>query len=317
MIASRATRAAAAHFVSSVFLVASVGGAVAADQQNPPRSAGDAAAQLLSIVGFAGLPDVTASRLNTGGTAALDDQRIDVIRLANDISLGSGENGGPRLYLEGNLGFARSTIDLRLGDTVQNDVTFDGLGAFGSIGPDFPVVEWLRFRPTFVLGLGYVDDDFGLPGEFSNDPTPGIDLRQFSGAIGAAASLDYERPFGGDFLDLRLKATYVHLGTLSTADARFAGSTNNVTVNANAVYKYDTGFRPLGQRLLLTGLLGANSFLGDQERALGFSWFGEFGGGLELDLAAMDAAVKRARVRVTGIAGDNVTGISFGVGIGF
>ena len=130
-------------------------------------------------------------------------------------------------------------------------------------------------------------------------------------------SLDHERPLGDDLVDLRLKFAQTFAQTVWSADPRFTGDTVNSTINANAVYKHDTGVEIRGFPLLVTGLAGFNAFLGDQQDGLGFAWFAEYGGGLELDLGAAESAVKRARMRVTGIAGDGVTGISVGIGIGF
>ena len=287
----------------------------AAQPVRPGDGAGsDAGAQLLSIVGLTITPDITASRLRPNGAGVLDGQRIDTLRLANDVSIATAD--GP-LYLEGNLGFARAEIDLRLGDGVVEANSFDAVGAFGAAGPDLEVGRFTRIRPLLILGLGYVDDDFGLPEPVAGDDEETLDLRQWSVAYGVGVSLDHERPIGDDSLDLRFKASQVFFETLWSADPRLTSNTVNQTLNASATYKYDTGLRLAARPLLLTGLLGANAFLGDQQDALGFAWFGEYGAGLELDLSGGEGAVQRARVRVTGIAGDGVTGISFGAGIGF
>lgn len=286
---------------------AQTGGSVT---EGPP----EAGAQLLSIVGLAALPDITASRLEPNGADDLRGQRIDTLRLANDATF---ELAGQPVYVEGNLGFARARIDLKLGDDVARADNFDAVGAFGAVGPDLALARFTRLRPLVILGAGYVDDDFGLPDPIDADDVEGVDLRQWSLAYGVGLSLDYERPLGTDRVDLRLKFSQVWYDTVWAADRRFAIETSNRTVNASAVYKYDTGLRVGAYPLFVTGLLGANAFLGDQRDALGFSWFGEYGGGLELDLAPAEVWAQRARVRVTGIAGDDVTGISLGVGVGF
>lgn len=282
-----------------------------------PRADGagsDAGAQLLSIVGLTITPDITASRLQPSGTGVLDGQRIDTLRLANDVSIATAE--GP-LYLEGNLGFARAKVDLRLGDGVVEANSFDAVGAFGAAGPEFALGRFTRLRPLVILGLGYVDDDFGLPEPIAGEGEETLDLRQWSAALGFGLSLEHARPVGDDSLELRLKASQVFFDTLWAADPRLTTDTANQTLNANATYKHDTGLRLAAHPLLVTGLLGGNAFLGDQRDALGFAWFAEYGAGLELDLSGAEGAVQRARVRVTGIAGDSVTGISFGAGIGF
>lgn len=284
--------------------------ALAQVAEGPP----EAGAQLLSIVGLAALPDITASRLEPNGEHDLRGQRIDTLRLANDTTFAL---AGRPFYGEGNLGFARARIDLRLGDDVARADNFDAVGAFGAIGPDLEVARFIRLRPLVIIGAGYVDDDFGLPDPIDADEVEGVDLRQWSLAYGVGLGVDYERPLGTDLVDLRLKFSQVWYDTVWAADDRFAIETSNRTINASAVYKYDTGLRVGAYPLFVTGLLGANAFLGDQRDALGFSWFGEYGGGLELDLAPAEVWAQRARVRVTGIAGDDVTGISVGVGLGF
>ncbi len=293
--------------------------ALATDGVAQPASPGDgsgseAGAQLLSIVGLTITPDITASRLQPSGSGGLDGQRIDTLRLANDISIATAD--GP-LYLEGNLGFARAKVDLRLGDGVVEANSFDAVGAFGAVGPDFAFGPFTRIRPLLILGVGYVDDDFGLPEPIAGASEETLDLRQWSAAYGFGLSLDHDRPIGDNSLALRFQASQVFFQTLWSADPRLTSDTVNQTLNASATYKHDTGLRLAEQPLLLTGLLGANAFLGDQQDALGFAWFAEYGAGLELDLSGGEGAVQRARVRVTGIAGDGVTGISFGAGIGF
>jgi hypothetical protein len=275
---------------------------------------GDAGAQLLSIVGLTITPDITASRLVPNGPDNRDDERIDTLRLANDVTIATAE--GP-LYLEGNLGFARARVDLRFGDRVFEANNFDAVGAFGAVGPEFALGRFTRLRPLVIFGMGYVDDDFGLPDIIAGEPEETLDLRQWSAAYGFGLGMAYERPLGDDVLDVRLKVSQVFFETLWSADPRLTSVTSNRTINASGVYKYDTGLRLARHPLLLTGLLGANAFLGDQQDALGFAWFAEYGAGVELDLSGGGGAVQRARVRVTGIAGDGVTGISFGAGIGF
>lgn len=298
-------------------LVVLAAGAAAQTNGDVEAPASEAGAQLLSIVGLALTPDITASRLEIDDDSRLRGQRIDTLRLANDVSLETRD--GP-LYLEGNLGFARAKLDLRLGDAVAEADRFDAVGAFGAIGPDLAIARFTRIRPLVIFGMGYVDDDFGLPEPVAEDDgaaSDALDLRQWSAAAGFGLSLDYERPLGPDTIDLRVKLSQLFFETIWAGDDRLTGSTVNQTLNGSAVYKYDTGLRLAGHPLLLTGLVGANAFLGDQQDALGFSWFAEYGGGLELDLTAGDGAVQRARIRVTGIAGDGVTGISVGAGVGF
>ncbi len=298
----------------AVFTLAPVA-AVAQEQSSPDVGgrATDAAAQLLSIIGLVATPDITASRIDVEGDGALSSQRIDSLRLANDTTL---DLDWGRLYLEGNLGFARADIDLRLPDRIVGDVNVDAIGAFGGAGPEFEVARFTRVRPLAIVGVGYVDDSLDVFDIDDTEPTD-LALRQWAAAYGFGVGVQYERPFGGDLLDLRLKASQVWLQTVRSEDDRFTGNTSNQTINASAVYKYDTGIRFSENRLLLTGLLGGNAFLGDQQDALGFSWFAEYGGGLELDISPSGYWVQRARFRVTGIAGDGVTGISVGVGIGF
>jgi hypothetical protein len=302
----------AAVGVACLALVAADASAQTRPRRDQPGS--DAGAQLLSIVGLAITPDITASRLVPNDTGVRADQRIDILRLANDITIATDD--GP-LYLEGNLGFARATVDLRFGDNVVEPNTFDAVGAFGAIGPDLRFGRFTRLRPLLIIGMGYVDDDFGLPEPIAGDSDETLDLRQWSAAYGFGLSIDYERPLGDDLIDLRLKASQVFFDTLWSADPRLTSDTVNQTINASATYKHDTGLRLARHPLLVTGLLGGNAFLGDQQDALGFAWFAEYGAGLELDLSAADTAVQRARIRVTGIAGDGVKGISFGAGIGF
>jgi hypothetical protein len=305
-------RRAAVVVVAACAFVATDVAAQTTPRRDPPGS--EAGAQLLSIVGLAITPDITASRLEIDDDSQLAGQRIDTLRLANDVSLATRD--GP-IYLEGNVGFARAELDLRLGDAVAETNNFDAIGAFGAVGPDFRLGRFTRLRPLLILGVGYVDDAFGLPEPIAGDSEESLDLRQWSVAAGLGLSVDHERPLGDDVIDLRLKLSHVAFDTLWAADRRLATETVNQTVNASAAYKHDTGLRLGAHPLLLTGLLGANAFLGDQQAALGFSWFAEYGAGLEVDLSGGEGAVQRARVRVTGIAGARVTGISFGAGIGF
>ncbi len=298
--------------VAALALVAADAAAQTTPRRDPPAS--EAGAQLLSIVGLAITPDITASRLEIDDDGQLAGQRVDTLRLANDISIATRD--GP-LYLEGNLGFARAKVDLRLGDAVAEANSFDAVGAFGAVGPDLEVGRFTRLRPLLIVGVGYVDDEFGLPEPIAGDGDESLDLRQWSAAVGWGVSVDHQRPLDDDVIDLRLKLSHVVFDTLWAADQRLATETVNQTVNARAAYKHDTGLRLGSHPLLLTGLLGANAFLGDQQEALGFSWFAEYGAGFEVDLSRGEGAVQRARLRVTGIAGASVTGISFGAGIGF
>ena len=95
------------------------------------------------------------------------------------------------------------------------------------------------------------------------------------------------------------------------------------TLGLWARYRWPTGWEAFGRpvRWVLDGSF--TSYLGDQERVLGFGWAAKLGGGIEIDVGrhefgAMGLSVSRIRLVARYFIGDNnVTGTSVGIGISF
>jgi hypothetical protein len=281
--------------------------------------------QLLGLSGFAALPGISAA---TFDTRAADGSDADIVRLILPLAR---QLGGPRLlgglpYLEGTLGYSRTTqsglIDPGGALETRIDASMTTLSALAGAGLGFELLPGTVLRPIALLGYAHLDDDTDFSGRGTEALEPVLDdiLANFTAdelLYGAALEVVRERPLGA--LNLSLNARYNHLWgtTLRASDEALDGSSDFGVLTAAATLDGPLPATTFGRELRWLAFATNSSFPGLSGDALGFDYFFELGGGLEIVDRAAAPGVEGLSLRASYILGDNVTGFSLGAHVEF
>lgn len=229
-------------------------------------------------------------------------------------------------YVEIGLTYARSTQDgqpaLVFPDT---DINFDltTFAAQTGLGVSFPLSKTLTFRPIFLLGYSYVEEDADVEGEFVDE------LREVAGGIlfdfeaesllfGPAAEFEYRAAIDDDFdVESTLRYDHVFDYVLDASDEVLEGTNDFGIWTANVKGTKATGIELYSRELSLIGTFGGSYFPGDLGDKLLADYYLEGGGGVEI---AADGIIKGLQgVELSGlyIWGPDVTGYKFGLSVNF
>jgi hypothetical protein len=282
------------------------------------------ASAALAILGYATIPDGTASDLSISrgedSTGLLIGQ------------LGAGFTVDPSfpLYLEGFIGYSRydPTFVLSQGErSARFPVRWNSLSATIGVGWSFPVTDRLQLRPILNASLGYLASDAAIAGNLFQYLT-GIDIdvldrgQMLAGALGGAMVLAWYDYRPDSELDIELRYTQMRHQSLPSTTRGLTYTADNGTLGLWSRYRWPTGREAFGRplRYVVEGM--HSQFLLDQRGVLGFNSLTKLGGGFEADVGRQEfgaAGLYLQRVRLMGriVFGENVTGWSVGVGMSF
>ena len=277
--------------------------------------------QLVGLSGFAALPGISAATFKVDPG---DGPDTDIDRLILPLSP---QFRGPRLlggapYVEATLGYSRVEQSARIGDGSPGETRLDQslttLSALGGLGLGFEPVKGITLRPLGLLGYAHTDDDADLDGPGASAHEPVLDgiLLNFTAdelLYGGAIEIEHERTVGG--LELTISARYNHLWgtTLDASDEALEGDTDFGIFTAATSLPISA----LGRELRWIAFVTHSRFPGLSGDALGFDYFFELGGGLELVDRGIVTGIEGVSLRASYILGDNVTGFSVGAQLEF
>lgn len=185
-------------------------------------------------------------------------------------------------------------------------------------GAEIPLNKRWTLVPTFDAGIARFRNKTKFFGDINNNILqPAFDeyaitnWKSQAGIFSAALAVDYQRKIGEYTLDSRLLyaissvKTFRESGQLRAFDEQVDSAAARINIK-----------RPLGISLLelpLSGVLhlGANSFVGGDKNALGFSEYGEVGASLIVDMHKKKWLIDNFSIGVKGIYGQDVRGWSF------
>jgi hypothetical protein len=278
--------------------------------------------QLQSLSGFAALPGISAARFDVA-----DD--TDIVRLVLPLSH---QFAGPRLlgvapYLEATFGYSRVEQTVRVDGSgpsptrIDRDLTsLSGLAGFGA---GFELLPRTTLRPIALLGYAHLDDDADFAGpdaETIELVADGIFLNVSAQELlyGGALEIVHGHDLGRG-LNLETNARYNHLwgATLASSDDALDGDSNFGVFTAAATVDGPLPATLLGRDLRWLAFVTHSRFPGDSSDALGFDYFFELGGGLEIVDRDVIAGIEGVSLRASYITGDGVTGFSLGAQLEF
>jgi hypothetical protein len=278
--------------------------------------------QLQGLSGFAALPGISAARFDVA-----DDS--DIVRLILPLSHQFAEPRllGGALYLEATFGYSKVEQSVRVDadgpSSTRIDRDLTSLSALTGFGLGFELFPRTILRPIALLGYAHLEDDadFDGPGaEAIELIADGIFLNVSAQELlyGAALELAHGHDLGLG-LNLETNARYNHLwgATLDASDDALAGDSDFGVFTAAATLDGPMPATAFGRELRWLAFVTHSRFPGSSGDAVGFDYFFELGGGLEIVDRGVVAGIEGVSLCASYITGDGVTGLSLGAQLEF
>lgn len=184
-------------------------------------------------------------------------------------------------------------------------------------GVKIPLNERWSFSPTLDIGVAHLRNKTKFYGDINSqilkpafDDLSITNWKSQAGIVSSALALDYQRKFSEITIDSRLiyalsvVKTFKETSGLRAFDEQVDSAAARINIK-----------KPLGISLFnypLSGIvhLGANSFVGGDRNAIGFSHYAELGGSLAFDISRHEMLIENFSLGIKGLYGENVRGWS-------
>ncbi len=275
--------------------------------------------QALSVFGAS--PGISAA------TFRVSDQDLDINAYKISPSYAFDIGLDPvKPYVEGTIGYLDAdqdgTFQLLADTPTAIDLDIHAFTFLGGIGAEIEIAEGTVIRPIALIGYSRVDDDaelFGPEADLLGGAGAGIlfDVRIDSLLYGAALEIETVQTISDD-IDLVAGVRYNHLvDHVLDASSRFLEDDNDFGVlTARAEVDGPIGVSVFERELRWIAFAG-HSFLPGEKDDLGFSYFFELGGGVEIVSPGVLPWVEGVSLRASGIVGNGVTGFTAGASLEF
>ncbi len=285
--------------------------------------------QSLTIFGAA--RGITAANFNVeDGGSELD---LGATKLGPSHSFDWEPVEGVRPYVEGTFGYLNTeqTVDFDLAPfadpsegATRASVDIDTFTFLGGVGAEIALAAGTVARPIFLAGYSHTSDEGDVTGPLAPEIAAAgdgivFDVRINSVLLGGALEIEHGRSFEARDINLLGRVRYTHLfdNVVSASDPVLDTDGDFGVLSSGVELDGPTGLTVFGRELRWIGF-AANTYLpGAQNDALGFSFFFELGGGIEIVDREVISGIEGVSLRGSGIVGDNVTGWSAGLSIEF
>jgi len=276
--------------------------------------------QALSV--FSATPGITAA------TFYIDDEGdpdLNVIKLTPSHEFGEVSHG-VRPYVQASFSYLDYTQDgeVFLADQptrIELDVkSFTGLAAAGL---SIDVAEGTKVRPILLGGYSYVSDSSDISGPFAEELAAAgkdifFDAHLNSFLVGGAAEIVHERKIGEDINFIgNVRYTHFYANVFSASDEVLETDGDFGVLGSRAEFDGPTGLSLFGRELRWIGFASNTYLPGEQNDALGFSFFFELGGGIELVDRSVVDGIEGVSLRASAILGDHLVGWTAGASLEF
>jgi hypothetical protein len=278
--------------------------------------------QAVATFGLVAVPNETASAFTIRNTSR-DTNSFTSIQV--------GGGGVPKffdrpIYVEGFLGYQRYDPQFLIKKDQGDDLTvrayWNGFAATIGAGWDFDLGNNWSFRPIGNLTIGHIVSDATLVGGIT-EAALDVDLGFLfgegvtTGGYGASALFTYDYNAGHAEYDIRLRHTHLRLQSIGKSSHLNARATA-ITTSAWARARYPIkGWRVMQRPVKSMYEASVSIYPGDQAKLLDIGWLARVGAGVEFDTTATWVPIiKKGRVAVRYIFGEDYQGLSLGIGFG-
>lgn len=282
------------------------------------------AASALALFGITAVPNETASSLllNTG-TRPGNSADFTAAQIGSGITL---SKSFP-LYLEGYIGYNRYVprFILTEGDERARFLPkWTTFAATGGVGWDFPISDYLVFRPVLDVTLGQIVSDTAFVAQFMANHW-GLDDVHFlrdggltAGGIGGSLVLAYNRRWPSDLeADWTLRYSEFYLKPIA-GDRDVVGEANARSLVLWSRLRMPTGQYAFGSPLRTVSEFSASWLPGDQGEILRTAWLAQVGFGLEVDVSKTSVPlISSGRIVLRYTKGEYLEGYGVGLAVSF
>jgi len=238
---------------------------------------------------------------------------------------------GIKPYVEGTVGYlvGKQDVAAQLSDkgTTTSSIDIRTIAFLGGAGVEFDIVEGTVIRPIFLAGYSRIWDSSKTRGPDSqtlDNAGKGIifDAWLNTAMVGGAVELEhvgYTDPQTDINYVANVRYDQLYANTFSASNSVLEGSSTFGVLTARAEFDGPVWGVNLLDRELRWIAFASNTYLpGDDESdALGFSYFFEVGGGLELVDRSVIDGLEGVSLRSSVLFGDNVYGWTAGFSLEF
>jgi hypothetical protein len=284
----------------------------------------DLGAGYVALLNFAVNPDISAATYKIdGGDGRGDDFTLDVYRLPL-CHVFTSENLSFRPFVAAN--FAYQTYGgnrIYLDDRDSIGTAYEAYGGSATLGAEIPIFDPLVLLVAVNSGIAHLEnraDYYGVIAENLLRPALAglvFDWDADAWLTGVSAGMQYSRKLDGNEYRATIDVTFNHFATYETSSDFVEFEANATTCSLQLESLFPLPGSLFGMPLALATSLGHTSFYGQENDALGFSYFFEAGVAIETDVAEHDIFVKKMRFGAKAMAGEDVIGWSLILGYRF
>lgn len=278
--------------------------------------------QAIGIFGSA--PGITAATFYVEEDEGAD-VRINTYKISPNATLDVGWGVSP--YVEGTFSYLDADQDIFV-DGIEGpvgiDVDYHVYSALGGVGVEVPVAAGTVVRPIALVGYSRIDNDGEINGGavdvfvFENAARGVlVDVTIDSLLFGAAIEVETLQTFEGD-INLAGKARFTQFiaDSFDASHPVLEGTNTFSLITARAEADGPTGLSVFGREVRWIGF-ASTTVLPGQGDDLGFDFFVELGGGVELVDRDVISGIEGVSLRGSGIVGNGVYGFTAGLSVEF
>ncbi len=206
-----------------------------------------------------------------------------------------------------------TSFDDGLGGYVDTEWT--ALGAILLTGVKISATTNLTISPAIAWGYIRLENDTDYSGSASTNAPGLLDGILFNWTsdawlVGASLGADYRHPLGQNTMDLHAGITHNLIETFQTPSGNVEFSSYATTLSLNGEFTHPTSLAVARCPVAVIGMLGGTTFIGPYRDELGFDTFIDAGLAFEADIDRFDVIIRKLRLGLKGIYGEEVVGWS-------
>ena len=281
------------------------------------------------LTGFAALPGVSAANFTIQAEdPGISDVQASKIVLPLTYEFSDTRIFGYPLYTELTLGYFHA--DQQIDDFLSGvpaqagvDSNVDTFSAVGGIGLTFDLDQHTTLRPLVLIGYSYISQDSkfsGPGGQILDAASDGFlfNLHENVALTGGAVELEHRRDVGSDLkLTGNIRYNQLFAETFQASDDLLETSGTFGVLTAFARLDGPLPFQAFGRDLRWITFASNSTLTGTSSRSIGFDYFFELGGGLEVVDDQVIRGIEGVSLQASALLGDRVTGWSVGVQLEF
>jgi len=267
-----------------------------------------------AMINFAGNPDISAATYSMGREYG-EDATLNVFRVSLRHEFKT-ESDKWQPFAQVLIPY--QTLDSKdaIDSDNQTEVSWDAVGAIGTVGSEYTVDPHLKITPAINLGMVRLKSNAGFQGALGDSIfEPGLeelafDWTAYAVVYGGALWADYEFPLETFEASAHVGVSQNWVQSYDVSDPSISFFSYATTLAGRLESNHPTGIEIGGCPISLVLTAGGTAFLGPGKDALGFDRFVSGGFAFQAGIDRFGLPLKSVQLGLLGITGPNVTGWS-------